>query len=194
MRVSPRTGREQSVQRRAAITVNGPESNNGLSVTFAALSVRLWARVRKTGTCWIWTGARTGSGSVRHGQIAWQGKPRRVHRLVWELLRGPIPSGQQINHHCDNPICVNPEHLYLGTQAENMRDAARRTRFTVPRTTTKLSLYDRLTIYKTPAYRGVCVALARRYGVTKACISVIRRGRFLGSGVWAGVVRIKESA
>jgi len=117
-----------------------------------------------------------------------------VHRLVWELLRGPIPSGQQINHHCDNPICVNPEHLYLGTQAENMRDAARRKRFTVPRTTTKLSLHDRMVIYKTPAYRGVCVALARRYGVTKACISVIRRGRFLGSGVWAGVVRIKESA
>ena len=154
---------------------------------------RLWAKVQKTSTCWNWTGARTGSSSVRHGQILWLARyrsPQKVHRVVWELANGPIPIDRQINHRCDNPICVRLDHLYLGTQRENMQDASGRKRFTVPRTRT-LSLFDRLTIYKTPKYRGVCVALARQYGVTKACISTIRRERFLGSGVWFGT---KESA
>jgi hypothetical protein len=110
---------------------------------------------------------------------------QKAHRVAWELTHGPIPADKQLNHHCDQPICCNTLHMYVGSQLDNMRDAAARSRFTVPRTRT-LTLYQRLTIYQTPEYRGVCVALARHYGVTKTCISVIRRGRFLGSGVWAG--------
>ena len=208
---SPRTEREQTVQGYAGSRQDRPGSNNGDSVPFACaqcgatrrqvnrfcshacysasitepIEPRLWRRVIKTEGCWIWIGARTGSGSVRHGQITWKARyrsPQKVHRVVWELLRGPIPRHQQINHTCDNPICVRPDHLYLGTQDDNMKDAAARSRLTVPRTRI-LSLFNRLTIYRTPAYRGVCVALARQYGVTKSCISVIRRGRFIGSGV-----------
>jgi len=78
-----------------------------------------------------------------------------------------------------------PDHLYLGTQRENMQGAAGKWRLSVPRTRT-FSLSDRLAIYHAKRYRGICVDLANRYGVTKACISLIRRGRFIGSGVWSG--------
>ena len=105
---------------------------------------RLWAKVNKHGPihptlgtcCWPWTGALTGSGGVRHGQIMWRGRyrtPQKVHRIVWELTYGLIPADRQINHHCDNPICCRPEHLYLGTQDDNMKDASKRGRFTVPK-------------------------------------------------------------
>jgi hypothetical protein len=66
-----------------------------------------------------------------HGQImcrAYAPTPQRVHRIAWQLHFGPIPFGKQINHHCDNGLCVRPDHLYLGTQAQNMRDAAERGR------------------------------------------------------------------
>jgi hypothetical protein len=54
---------------------------------------------------------------------------RYAHRLAFELAYGPIPSGLQIQHHCDTPPCVNPDHLYAGTQAQNMRDRTARDRF-----------------------------------------------------------------
>lgn len=111
--------------------VNGTTSDNGNDVAYVSFCLRFWARVTKIGPCWSWTGARTGSGSVRHGQVMWRARyrtPQKAHRIAWELLNGPIPSDLQVNHHCDNPICCRPDHLYLGTQLQNMRDASRRQR------------------------------------------------------------------
>jgi hypothetical protein len=101
------------------------------------------------------------------------------------LAHGPIPPGLQVLHRCDIPPCVNAAHLFLGTQADNIKDAAAKQRLTVPRTCT-LSLFDRLEIFHMPPYRGMGVDLAARYGVTKAAISLIRGGRFIGSGLWLG--------
>lgn len=87
---------------------------------------RLWSRVVVAPSgCWEWQGYRRPGG---HGQIGNEGRLLGTHRVAWELTKGPIPSGMFVCHHCDNPPCCNPEHLFLGTAADNARDMARKGR------------------------------------------------------------------
>ena len=91
---------------------------------------RLWAHVVKGDLCWNWTGARTSFG---HGVIGLPGKRTgRAHRVSWEMHNGPIPKGMFVLHHCDNPRCVRPDHLFLGTAADNHRDCVSKGRAVKP--------------------------------------------------------------
>ena len=69
--------------------------------------------------CWEYQGTKNAKG---YGMVEHMGRGHRVHRLMWQLTHGDIPADKQINHKCDNRICCNPEHLYAGTQIENVHD------------------------------------------------------------------------
>lgn len=92
---------------------------------------RFWLHVKKTDGCWLWTGHRDyhSYGRFRTGK----GTRMFAHRFAWELLRDKIPAGMIICHRCDNPSCVNPEHLFVGTNADNTRDMFQKNRWKRPR-------------------------------------------------------------
>ena len=95
---------------------------------------RFWDYVETAGPedCWHWMGATIKAGYGRFHVRGNFTKPNSVedyaHRIMWEITYGPIPDGIQVLHSCDNPPCVNPIHLFLGTQSDNMKDAIKKGR------------------------------------------------------------------
>lgn len=91
------------------------------------LADRFWSNVDKSGECWVWTGNRLPSG---YGRFSRNGS---AHRIAYQLTYGEIPPGMCVCHRCDNPPCVRPDHLFLGTHAENMRDRDAKGRGKLPK-------------------------------------------------------------
>ena len=83
------------------------------------------SHVNKTATCWLWSSGLFTSG---YGQFKVSGVPTPAHRVSYELFRGAIPIGKSVLHKCDVKSCVNPAHLFIGTQLDNMQDKVRKNR------------------------------------------------------------------
>lgn len=93
---------------------------------------RFWPKVARTDGCWLWTGATNaaGYGLLGRGRRG-EGNARASH-VSYELAFGPIPDGLWVLHRCDNPRCVRPDHLFLGTHTDNMADAKAKGRMKPP--------------------------------------------------------------
>lgn len=90
---------------------------------------RLMEKILKTDSCWLWTGSKIVGG---YGSIFYEGRSQKAARVLYEITKGPIPDGLYLLHECDNPPCVNPDHLKPGTQAQNMADCDKRGRMFKP--------------------------------------------------------------
>lgn len=101
------------------------EAYNGLDRKAADELGRFLPKVQRTSGCWIWKGARNNHG---YGTLHVNGRDFLAHRFSYTLFRSKIPQGLLVLHHCDNPSCVNPSHLFLGDAKENGLDCNRKGR------------------------------------------------------------------
>ncbi len=143
---------------------------------------RVWLKTRITESdCIEFTGCRDGCG---YGRINKEGKLVRLHRAVWEDRHGTIPEKHEICHTCDNPACINVNHLYAGTHKQNMGDMIARNR----RRSSKGSLSHRaklhekdITLIRARIESGeACYIIARDYSVTGEAILAIKHKRTWG--------------
>lgn len=127
--------------------------------------------------CWEWSGARTraGYGLTGHG-----GRKLYVHRVMFELAYGfAPPKGMEVCHHCDNPPCARPNHLFLGTHAENMQDRVPkgRTNFGERNPLAKLTWVDVRDIRSAVAAGATQASMCRKYGVSAGVVCDIIAGK-----------------
>lgn len=127
------------------------------------------------GACWPWTAATNEQG---YGLLRVDGRLVRAHRYALALAGVDVPPDASVCHHCDSPSCVNPRHLYVGTQATNMQDARNRERTNrgARNGAAKLTDDDVRAIRSGRAEGATLAMLARRFGVGKSTVSrVVRR-------------------
>lgn len=144
------------------------------------LEKRFWEKVRMGPSCWEWLGATAGRG---YGVVL--GSNRRqiyAHRASWALAHGEIPPGLSVCHKCDNPICVRPDHLFLGDSAANHADMVAKGRSTYGdrHGGARLSSREAAEIRERRAVGESCRALALIFGVCPQQIHRIGRGERWG--------------
>jgi hypothetical protein len=122
--------------------------------------------------CWEWNGARSSDG---YGSIKVKGRMEGTHRVMWQVVKGDIPYGMNVLHKCDNPCCINLEHLWLGSHQDNMADMVSKHRIRHGERTRSAKLKNEDVIF----IRHSKIAtrfLAFQFGVSKDAIRKVRSG------------------
>lgn len=142
---------------------------------------RLWARVAKGPGCWEWQGCRTVKGYGRMNfRVDGNLHQVYVHRMVWELERGEIPDGLSLCHHCDNPRCVRPDHIFVGTNSDNVRDGFSKGRFPAGESSKLSKLTESQVVrIRLALVRGHLTQreIAAQFGIGQQNVSAIKRGK-----------------
>ena len=155
---------------------------------------RFWSKVDKAGSCWIWTASKDKDGYGSFWRVS--DPSGRAHRYSWELHFGTIPNGMLICHECDNPACVRPDHLFLGSALANNSDRANKGRSATGDRNGSRARPERLkrgsenaaaklTEADVREIRSLCasklrqIEIARRYAISRSLIGAIKR-----RGVW----------
>lgn len=144
-----------------------------------------WTKVGKSATCWLWTAGQFGASGYGSFSVRTQNGTQsvRAHRHSWELANGPIPEGLHVLHRCDTPLCVRPDHLFLGSALENARDKMAKGRMRRGDSKGEANGHAKLTadgvraIRSRPAVRGSQAAMARQYGITPQTVQDIIKRR-----------------
>lgn len=141
-------------------------------------------RVQKSDGCWIWVGnINPASG---YGRLFYGGRNHMAHRISYELIHGPVSTELVICHKCDNPPCVNPNHLFLGTHADNVADKMRKGRWGGGPKSGQENHNSLLTdeqaseikgLLKLPHFHGKYAQMGRAFGVDECAIHHIKSGR-----------------
>ena len=133
---------------------------------------RFWEKVDKSGDCWIWiAGKRAG-----YGLFFKDGRQQNANRVALMYAGVDVPDNADVLHGCDNPSCVNPDHLRVGCPTENMRDAVKRERHTPCR----LSMGDIPEIRAMLNNGDTHMSIAKKYGVHRQTISNVASGKTWG--------------
>ena len=136
---------------------------------------RFWDKVSDfdDNGCRNWTAARDRNG---YGQLNIDGLMKKAHRLIYEVAHGPIPEGMSVCHKCDNASCVELSHLFLGTQADNVRDAQQKCRM-ARGSAHHATVLTEEQVREIKDSDDLGVNLARRYKVKPSVISLIKTGK-----------------
>lgn len=133
--------------------------------------------VKTADGCWLWTGSQ----KYGYGRVMIGGVRKLAHRWAFEIYRGESPDGLCVCHTCDVPLCVNPDHLFLGTRADNVADMDAKKRRVPPRG--ERNAHAKLSAEKVRAIRSSHLRnaeIARQYDVSKVLIGLIKRGAVWG--------------
>jgi HNH endonuclease len=130
--------------------------------------------IRNENCCWGWSGSLDNG----YGQLNHRGKIIKAHRASWIIHNGKIPDGLFILHHCDNPVCSNPKHLFIGNNSDNVNDMIRKGRRIKGDCANKLNAETVKTIKKLIALGVPSTKLAKQFHVHRSTIERIKHGKF----------------